>query len=326
VKFKRRRSSLLPRLDWRALHAPLRPLTGDGFTRAGRRPRRFASIDERVRQRVPRVVLALLAVAEVAGLVALLAGHAWTVRRVEVSGNYRLTAAQVIDRAGLRRPGSVLMVDPVDVQRRLATLTWVRSSQVGVALPDHVSVQVEEWQPIATYRAGGGPAFYVSDQAVTLGAAAGGEPLLDILGPQQPEPRVGRQALDPRLLAAMVNIERGLPELIGQRVQSFTVDSCGNLTLSAGRGWKAQFGRVLTPEEFASLKDKVAALKALAVAGAVNYDNPRLQYVNVMNPAAAAVNDGTVKPVSVPTALPATARSSAARSVPIPAGLPAVCR
>ena len=30
----------------------------------------------------------------------------------------------------------------------------------------------------------------------------------------------------------------------------------------AGRGWKAQFGRVLTPEEFSSLKDKVAALKA----------------------------------------------------------------
>jgi cell division septal protein FtsQ len=323
VKFKRRRSSLLPRPDWRALHAPLRPLTGDGFTRAGRRPRRFASIDERVRQRVPRVLLAVLALAELAGLVTLLAGHAWAVRRVEVSGNHRLTAAQVIDRAGLGRPGSVLMVNPVDVQRRLSTLTWVRSSQVGVALPDRVSIRVEEWQPIATYRAGAGRAYYVSDQAVTLGPAAGDEPLLDILGPQQPEPRAGRQALDPRLLAAMVNIERGLPELIGQRVQSFTIDSCGNLTLSAGRGWKAQFGRVLTPEEFASLKDKVAALKALAAAGAVNYDNPRLQYVNVMNPAAAAVNDGSVRPAPAPT----TARSSAARSAtPQPAGVPAACR
>jgi hypothetical protein len=48
------------------------------------------------------------------------------------------------------------------------------------------------------------------------------------------------------------------------------------------RGWKVYFGRVLTPEEFASLRDKMAALKAIN--GKVNYNSGDLDYVNVMNP------------------------------------------
>jgi len=78
-----------------------------------------------------------------------------------------------------------------------------------------------------------------------------------------------------------------LPGLIGQDVQSFTLDSCGNLTLNARKGWKAQFGRVLTPEERSTLKDKVAALKALGASGQVDFAT--VQYVNVMNPTAVAV-------------------------------------
>jgi hypothetical protein len=44
---------------------------------------------------------------------------------------------------------------------------------------------------------------------------------------------------------------------------------------------------VLTPEEFSSLRDKVAALKAASAK--VNYDSPDLDYVNVMNPTQVAV-------------------------------------
>ena len=42
---------------------------------------------------------------------------------------------------------------------------------------------------------------------------------------------------------------------------------------------------MLTPEEFASLRDKLAALKAIAGHGNVDYNSPDLLYVNVMNPA-----------------------------------------
>src|SRR5207237_6174214 len=131
------------------------------------------------------------------------------------------------------------------------------------------------------------------------------------LGAKAPSP--GQQVLDVKLLVALVNIQKALPDILGQDVRSFQVDSCGNLTMVAGRGWRALFGRVLTPEEFASLKDKVAALKA--VSAKVNYNDPDLDYVNVMNPTQVAVMTKSAErahstparptPTPRPSALPA---------------------
>src|SRR6202035_362778 len=105
------------------------------------------------------------------------------------------------------------------------------------------------------------------------------------------DPRVGDHPLDAQLLTALVNIQRGLPALIGQEAAGFVFDSCGDLTLVAKRGWKVYFGRVLTPEEFTTLRDKLSALKAIAgtTKGAVDYNSVDLAYVNVMNPSEPAV-------------------------------------
>jgi cell division septal protein FtsQ len=228
-----------------------------------------------------------------AGLTALFLVPIFQVRQLDVSGNQRLTTDQVVAAAGLQHAGSVFLVDPGGVERRLEGQTWVRSATVTAQLPDRVSIYVEEWRPAAVYRASSGPLWYVSAQAVVLGPADGQDAsaLLEIDGPAQPQPKAGRPALDRTLLVGLVNIQRALPGLIGQEVQSFAIDGCGSLTLAAKRGWRAQLGRVLTPEEFASLKDKMAALKSLAAGGDVNFDSPNLQYVNVMNPADVAVKE-----------------------------------
>jgi cell division septal protein FtsQ len=283
----------------RPLHVPAPPLSGRRLARAPRRrPRRFGRLDERSRRRARRTGSLALAAGWLAALVALLAAPAFQVRHVDVSGNQRLTAAQVVAAAGLQHPGSVFQVDPAATERRLAGATWVRAASVSAQLPDRVSVRVSEWQPVAVYRAGGGGPWYLSDQAVALGPAdaADVQSLLDIDGPARPAPRAGRAPLDRALLVALVNIQRALPGLIGQDVESFSIDSCSGLTLNARRGWKAQFGRVLTPEELASLKDKVASLRALAASGDVDFDSPGLRYVNVMNPAVVAVPQRTPAP------------------------------
>jgi hypothetical protein len=246
-------------------------------------------------------VLGLLELTAVAGLVA---SPSFTVREVDVRGERRLSAAQVVQIAGLQRAVPVVTVDPEEVRGRLERSTWIRMAAVDVRLPDRVTIRVDEWQPVAVYRAGAGEPYYVSDQGVALGPAPGGAaggPLVDIRGPARPEPVVGRPALDPRLLTALVNIRRDLPGLIGQQVRSFQIDGCGNLTMTTTRGWRAEFGRVLTPEEFASLSQKVLALKAAA--GHVNYDDRHLDYVNVMNPQVVAVHDrrGPQAPSPSPT-------------------------
>jgi hypothetical protein len=109
--------------------------------------------------------------------------------------------------------------------------------------------------------------------------------------------------MDADLLTALVNIQRALPGLLGQQVRSFSLDTCGNLTLSAARGWKAYFGRVLTPEEFATLRDKLSALKSISAA--VDYNSPDLDYVNVMNPYAPAVKLKSVRAAPAASAPPA---------------------
>jgi cell division septal protein FtsQ len=308
------------RPDWRSFHLPAPPIAGGRWAaRAGRRPRRFGSLDENVRRRGRRTASMALAVAELAALAALLLAPLFRVQHVDVSGNRRLSAEQVVAAAGLTHPGPVLLVDPGGVERRLEGSIWVRSASVGAALPDRVSIRVEEWQPVAVYRAGGGAPWYLSDQAVALGPAVAGDAqsLLEVEGPARPEPRQGRQALDRPLLVALVNIQRALPGLIGQDVQSFAIDGCGNLTLTVRRGWKAQFGRVFTPEELASLKDKVGALKAVSAGGEVDLNSTDLQYVNVMNPTAAAVKEKD-KPARTAgrTASPAPTPSAAPTPVP----------
>jgi cell division septal protein FtsQ len=276
-----------------------------------------------------RRILALgLASLELVALVVGLLHPAMTVRHVDVSGEHRLEAGQVVAASGLDRGGSILGVDPSVVAARLQRSTWVRSSQVTAQLPDRVLIRIDEWKPVAVYQPASGPAYFLSDQAVALGPLgdqdAPGD-LLPVQAPQAVEPRPGARVLDPRLLTALVNIQRTLPRLIGQDVKVFTVDSCGNLTLVSSRGWQAQFGRMLTGEEIATLHDKVAALRA--VAPDVDYNSPDLQTVNVMNPAAVAVRN---KPKSTParatptpaTLAPTPAATAAAGPVRIPAASP----
>jgi len=268
------------------------------------------------RRRSRRLASLALAALELAGLGALLLAPAFSVHTVEVSGNTRLTNDQVLSAAG-PISGSVFLIDPSAIQRRLEASTWIRSAAVSSQLLDRVSIRVEEWRPVALYKAGGGPPYLLSDQAAALAVAGSDElkTLPEIDGPAQPEPKPGRAALDRSLLTALVNIQRGLPALLGEEVQSFTIDACGNLTLNAKRGWKAQFGRMLTAEELASLSDKVAALKALAAAGDVNFSSTDLQYVNVMNPTLPAVKtrDKPVRPARAAASSPAPTSSPVAQ-------------
>ena len=181
-------------------------------------------------------------------------------------------------------------------------MPWVRSATITAALPDRVLVDISEWQPVAVYHADPtGKPFYLSSQAVALGPA-GADPgaLLAISGPPGADPRPGRAVMDVRLLTALVNIQRELPGLIGEEVQSMAVDCYGNVTMTTKHGWAAYFGRVLTPEEFASLEEKLGALKALSAE--VDLHSANLTYINLMNPAAPAVGPArNAKPAATPT-------------------------
>ena len=288
MKF-RRRSSVLPRAPWPQGLERTEPLRGQLWTRSER------ALKEPDVRWIWRGLAALVATAEIALLGWLWFGTALAVHDVQVTGSRHMTPAQVARAAGVSSDGSIIAVDAASSQQRLLNQVWIRSASVQPELPGTVVVHVREWEPVAAYHTGtSAKIFFLSSQAVVLGPTSSAAGLVEIQGPAGGDPRVGDRALDAQLLTALVNIQRGFPTLLGQDVAGFVFDSCGNLTLIAKRGWKVYFGRVLTPEEFATLSTKLTALKAIA--GTVNYSSTDLEYVNVMNPVEPAVGFKSLQP------------------------------
>jgi len=281
MKF-RRRSSVLPRAPWPNGLERTEPLRGQLWTRSER------ALREPDVHWARKVIAAAAAGIEIAVLVYLWFGPALTLHNVQVIGARHMTSSQIAHAAGLSGDGSVISVDGEMAKQRLLNQVWIRSAKVMPQLPGTVLVQVSEWEPVASYHAGPSTKLYLlSSQAIVLGTTTSSAGLVDVQGPTGSDPRVGDRALDAQLLTALVNMQRAFPTLFGQDVAGFIFDSCGSLTLVAKKGWKVYFGRVLTPEEFGTLRDKLTALKALA--RDVNYSSPDLDYVNVMNPAEPAV-------------------------------------
>ncbi len=255
-----------------------------------------------------RAIAGLVAVLEAALLGWLWFGPALAVHSIDVVGARHMTTAQIAHAAGLQGDGSVLSIDAESAQQRLLDQVWVRTATVQPQFPGTVVVSVSEWQPVAAYHSGASTKLcLVSSQAVVLGSTANAAGLVVIQGPGGSDPHVGDRAIDPQLLTALVNMQRVIPALIGQDVATFIFDSCGDLTMVAKRGWKVYFGRVLTPEEFSALRDKLTALKAIAGNGNVDYSSTDLAYVNVMNPAEPAVGYKSREPApasSTPGATP----------------------
>jgi cell division protein FtsQ len=308
----RRRRSLLPRVGWRRDLEASEPLKGQLWTRSER------SLREPDVHWSLRAVALTAAIAECALLAWLWFGPALSVRTVEVAGAQHLTSAQVAAAAGLAGGASVLSVDAEADRQRLLSQTWVQTATVEPQLPGNVLVVITEWQPVAVYHSGSSASlFLLSDQAVILAAAPSAGPLVDVQGPVGPDPKVGDRPIEQVLLTALVNVQRGFPALLGQQVAGFIFDSCGDLTLIAKRGWKVYFGRVLTPEEFVTLRDKLAALKAIEGRGKVDYNSKDLAYVNVMNPTEPAVGFHSTQP-----ATPSPSPGASPRPAPSPSPAP----
>jgi cell division protein FtsQ len=304
----RRRSSTLPRAPWPNRLERTEPLRGQLWTRSEK------SLREPDVPWTRRVIATLVAGLEAALLGWLWFGPALAVRTVDVVGARHMSAAQVAQAAGVQGNASVLSVDAVSAQQHLLDQVWVRTAAVQPQFPGTVTVQVSEWQPVAVYHGGASTKlFLLSSQAVVLGPTPSSAGLVVVQGPAGADPRVGDRAIDAQLLTALINMQRAMPTLIGQDVASFIFDSCGDLTMVAKRGWKVYFGRVLTPEEFTALHDKLSALKAINGSGNVDYSSGDLDYVNVMNPSEPAVGYRSREPAPPSPAAGASPSPSACK-------------
>jgi hypothetical protein len=277
--------------------------------------------DDRARRR-RRALAALLGVAELGLLLLCLFLPAFRVRDVVVQGGQRMSAEEVVHTAGLTGSRSIFLADSASIRRRLEGATWIRSTTVSPELPDRIVITVGEWTPVAVYHELGGGALYVGPQGQALGPAGSDQgAYLRIDGPA-PGPESNRLLLDARLLTALVNIRRGLPGMIGQTVASYSFDRCWNMTMVAGAGWRALFGQMMSPDEYASLSPKLSALKAMRPY--VNFGDPSV-YVNLMNAAQPAIGHGQDRPPTpTPVPTPEPSVSPSGRPAASPSARPGV--
>lgn len=263
-----------------------------------------------------------MVVAELALAGWLLQAPALSVRQVAVTGLAHLTREQVVAAAGLGGSRSILVVDGDSIRRDLERLAWVRTASVQALLPDRVDISIQEWAPVAVYRSGAtGRPFYLNDQGRALAPAAAAPALPQIQGAGA-EPKVGARSLDAQLLAALVRIQAGFPAVYGgQSVAGFQLDCFGSLSLTTNKGVAVYFGRVLTPEQFASLSAKLSALRSIASADPATADPARVEYVNLEDAQQPAVKFRAAKPTPTPSPSPAPAGAS-----PSPSPSVAPCR
>jgi cell division septal protein FtsQ len=219
-------------------------------------------------------------------LLFILAQPVFRVRDVQVHGVQHLTAAQVTAALALPQDRSIFFLNRQDLQARLGTLPWVQSSTVSLALPDRVSVTVNEWAPAAVM-ARGEQSYYLNERGLVLAPAleAGGLPVINPpgLGPV----KAGEVVVDPDLVQMLVTLQRGFFPAFHVRVLSFTLDTQQVLTVRTDRGWTIIFGQMATAGQRATLEAKLGALRSLATR--IDLASAPLVYVNLMNPKAPAV-------------------------------------
>jgi len=231
------------------------------------------------------IQIALLAVECFAVLFAL-AQPAFRPQHVTISGTHRLTAAQITGTLGLPSDRNIFFLNQQQLERRLQALPWVRTASVSLALPDRVTVRVTEWHPSAVLQVGEAT-YYVNDLGVVLDPATEAGDLAVINRPDFGTVRNGQHAITGELLAMLLQMRSGFYPAFKISLMSFAIDNREILTAQTDRGWTIIFGQMVTADDRASLEPKLAALRALS--GRIDLTSAPIQYVNLENPGAPAV-------------------------------------
>jgi cell division protein FtsQ len=157
---------------------------------AGRRDRvPVASLPDFNRPSIKRVLRILLTLSA-AGALAVVAffcitsmreSDAFSVRRIEISGEQRLTKEEIARVAAIPAGANLLAIDMVTIAEQVTKHPWVARVTVSRSLPDALFIRLEERVPAMLLNAdldGGGNRLYlVDDQAVLFKLKETGDPV-----------------------------------------------------------------------------------------------------------------------------------------------------
>lgn len=195
----------------------------------------------------PRWISFLLLSLFVAGLYLLLNSDPFIVRRTIISGNQRLSAAEIDSVLGVLQQPAVLL-NPAQVEYNVLTVfPEIAAVWVEISLPAEVKITVQERLPIAAWVQDGntlwvdaaGYAFPPrgEDQSLMLVQAAGAPPAPSLTPEQAAGAPGAKPFLPPSLAQGLTTIRDLLPE-----GASLVYDPRYGLGWNDPGGWQAYFG------------------------------------------------------------------------------------
>jgi cell division septal protein FtsQ len=144
-----------PRQDTRPLHDLGERSAFVGGQRVGRARRRRARTRQRLARVAPLLIAAALAATAV-GLVArwLLVSPHFMVAHVDVLGGSRVSGERILELAAVPSGANIFRVDTDAIVARVEALPEIRRVEVIRALPDRLTILVQERQPFTLVHAG----------------------------------------------------------------------------------------------------------------------------------------------------------------------------
>jgi cell division septal protein FtsQ len=224
--------------------------------------------------------------AEVFAALFLLAQPAFRPRQVEVIGTSHLTPAQISAALALPADRNIFFLNHSELEQRLMAMPWVRSASVSLALPDRVTARITEWKPSAVLQVGEAT-YAMNDRGQVLDPAAEAGALTVINRPDFGVVTFGQRAVDRDLLPMLLQLKAGFAPAFKISLMSFQLDRRQVLSAQTDHGWTIIFGQMVTSDDRATLEPKLAALRALS--SRIDFTSAQIQYINLENPGAPAV-------------------------------------
>jgi cell division septal protein FtsQ len=166
-----------------------------------------------------RAVAALLAVGLIAAVGMLFSSDLFYIQTAAMRGLHITSAEQVYRQAGIDGY-SVFWIDERAVAQRIEALPYVRQATVRTTLPNLVQIEIEERQPLVTWKVNG-QEFWVDREGATMPvlsteaqAAAGLALTLPALWDLDGSTALADQRLDPQLVASLQQLHQQTPEVI----------------------------------------------------------------------------------------------------------------
>ena len=73
----------------------------------------------------------------------------FNIKKVNVSGNSRVTVQQIKEVSGIREGSNIFRVKLNSVRRKLENISYVHSVRIKREFPNQISIEIEESRPVA---------------------------------------------------------------------------------------------------------------------------------------------------------------------------------